>query len=128
MASLEPHPLSCEMKAIYWSALQGHQEGRIIVWHMGLQIGWVMILQILVLLFARHCWDHGLLSPSLAPDQVATDLGAGKGQIQQPGDCTAGGSGDLRPEMQRAAQSQHVVWGSDAAGGTGCDTDLWCGD
>lgn len=34
-ASLEPCCVSCEMKIIYWFALQGHQEGRLIVWHMG---------------------------------------------------------------------------------------------
>lgn len=61
---------------------------------------------------AQLRWDRGLLSPSLTPDQEATDLGAAQGQIQQPGDSTASGSGDLRPDMQRAAQAPAPACGA----------------
>lgn len=77
-----------QMKIIYWFALQGHQESRLIVWHMGTadRMGYGPANPLL------HCCaqcsrstallrgDCGLLYPvdlscGIAPDKGAMDLG-----------------------------------------------------
>lgn len=52
---------------------------------------------------AQLCWDPGLLSPSLAADQVAMDLSAGT--RADPAAWGQHGPGDLRHDMQRAVQA-----------------------